>query len=123
MPIYYSSDTKGFYNTDAVQYTNLPNDCIEITETEYNTFIVGLYNGQMLIIEDSKLKLVPKINTVTWDDIRNRRKALLESSDHTQTLDWPGDKAAWTVYRQALRDIPQTFANPADVIWPTAPGE
>jgi len=37
--------------------------------------------------------------------------------------DFPGDKEAWATYRQTLRDIPQTFASPADVIWPTAPGD
>ena len=26
------------------------------------------------------------------------------------------------IYRQTLRDLPQTYANAADVIWPTAPG-
>jgi len=26
-----------------------------------------------------------------------------------------------TAYRQSLRDLPQTFANPEDVVWPTKP--
>jgi len=27
----------------------------------------------------------------------------------------------WKVYRQALRDIPQTYSDPATVVWPAHP--
>jgi len=29
--------------------------------------------------------------------------------------------AAEAAYRQSLRDVPQTFSSPADVVWPTKP--
>ena len=57
----------------------------------------------------------------TWVDIRRERDALLAASDWTQVADAPVDAAAWAVYRQALRDIPQDFASPDDVVWPVAP--
>jgi hypothetical protein len=55
-------------------------------------------------------------------DVRERRNMLLKLSDYTQTTDFPsGKKSEWASYRQALRDIPQTYSNASDVIWPTEP--
>jgi DNA replication initiation complex subunit (GINS family) len=60
-----------------------------------------------------------------WDIIKRRRNVLLVQSDWTQISDVAlsiEEKALWSDYRQALRDLPQTFDNPEDVIFPTAPG-
>lgn len=37
---------------------------------------------------------------------RTIRDLLLKESDWTQTLDAPVDREAWSIYRQALRDLP-----------------
>ena len=66
---------------------------------------------------------VPPI-VITWDDIRKRRDALLGASDKTALNDAPlttEQANAWRIYRQALRDLPQTYATPAAVVWPEAP--
>ena len=55
-----------------------------------------------------------------WANIRARRNKMLAECDWTQLPDAPVDRAAWAIYRQALRDItnqPDVFA----VSWPTAP--
>ncbi|WP_411393249.1 phage tail assembly chaperone [Vibrio lentus] len=36
-------------------------------------------------------------------------------------LDLGTDATAFRQYRQALRDIPQTYSNPEDVVWPQKP--
>ena len=56
-----------------------------------------------------------------WDWVRRERDRLLAASDWTQVADAPVDSAAWAVYRQALRDVPQDFDSPDDVVWPTPP--
>ena len=56
-----------------------------------------------------------------WDALRAERDRLLAASDWTQVADAPVDAAAWAVYRQALRDIPQDFASPDAVVWPEQP--
>ena len=59
-----------------------------------------------------------------WVHIRIKRNELLAQSDWTQLADAPltaEQKNAWTVYRQALRDVPSSFATPEEVIWPTTP--
>jgi hypothetical protein len=32
-----------------------------------------------------------------------------------------GEREAWRVYRQALRDLPETITDPADILWPEPP--
>ena len=57
-----------------------------------------------------------------WDAIRIVRNRLLAECDWTQIPDAPlteEQKEAWREYRQALRDIPQTFATPDEVVWPS----
>lgn len=56
-----------------------------------------------------------------WAAVRAERDRLLADSDWTQVADAPVDPAPWAVYRQALRDIPQDFNSPADIIWPEQP--
>jgi len=58
---------------------------------------------------------------VAWRPARKKRNDLLTQSDWTQLADSSADKVAWGNYRQALRDIPQNFQKPEDVVWPTKP--
>lgn len=57
----------------------------------------------------------------TAEEIRRERYQLLAASDWTQVADAPVDQAAWTAYRQALRDVPQQAGFPEDVVWPSKP--
>ena len=53
--------------------------------------------------------------------IRIERDALLRACDWTQLSDVPVvTRSAWQVYRQALRDLPQTV-DPFDPQWPVPP--
>ncbi|CAB4136743.1 Phage tail assembly chaperone protein [uncultured Caudovirales phage] len=55
-------------------------------------------------------------------ELRAERNALLAASDWTQAPDAPtANAAAWKVYRQALRDLPQRTTYPNAPQWPTAP--
>lgn len=59
-----------------------------------------------------------------WIEIRAERKEKLRGSDWTHISDVPISeikRAEWATYRQSLRDIPQDFPNPGDVIWPVEP--
>lgn len=55
-----------------------------------------------------------------WQSVRNLRSFKLSKSDWTQLPDAPVDAAAWTTYRQALRDITNQ-ADPFDIEWPFEP--
>jgi len=56
----------------------------------------------------------------TWAGIRGERDNLLAATDWWAVSD-RAMSSDETNYRQALRDVPQTFANPEDVVWPTKP--
>jgi len=57
---------------------------------------------------------------ITWADVRSERDGLLAATDWWAVSD-RAMSADETNYRQALRDVPQNFASPADVVWPTKP--
>jgi len=53
--------------------------------------------------------------------VRSQRTQKLAESDWTQVADAPVDKAAWAVYRQALRDVTTQTGFPWEVTWPAQP--
>lgn len=53
--------------------------------------------------------------------VREKRDEALAASDWTQVDDAPVNKAAWSTYRQALRDIPSQAGFPSSVTWPSKP--
>ena len=60
----------------------------------------------------------------TWIGVRGKRNLLLAQTDWTQLPDAPlteEQKQSWADYRQQLRDLPQTFENAKDVIYPEEP--
>ena len=62
-----------------------------------------------------------KLKAAQADDIRRQRYTLLTACDWAMFSDAPTDKNAWTVYRQALRDISNQDGFPENIIWPTPP--
>ncbi len=111
----------GFYDTNIHQ--NIPSPAIEITKSEHQIIYEAISSGRNYEIQGILIKPIPVTPVpVTWESIRFKRNELLSKSDYTQMADWPDDKVAWATYRQALRDLPQTYANVEDVIWPTKPG-
>ena len=57
-------------------------------------------------------------------DMRAVRDRLLTECDWTQLPDaalTAEQREAWAAYRQALRDLPQTFEDPVTVVWPVKP--
>jgi hypothetical protein len=65
-----------------------------------------------------------EVNEREWLIVRANRDALLKQTDVKVLADrWSlltdTEKSEISTYRQQLRDIPQTFTRPQDVIWPT----
>jgi hypothetical protein len=53
--------------------------------------------------------------------MRYWRDGELARTDWTQIADSVCDKAAWAIYRQALRDLPASKADPRKIDLPLAP--
>lgn len=64
---------------------------------------------------------------INWGTVKKKRDYLLLMSDYTQLSDnglTDEKKAEWRTYRQALRDLPQTYesaTDKSDITWPTKP--
>lgn len=61
-----------------------------------------------------------------WHSVRIKRNNLLKESDIEILPDkWENMdlhiKSSWSLYRTQLRNIPQTFSNPDEIIWPIKP--
>jgi hypothetical protein len=122
MPIFYSPSNKGFYDTK-VGYSSLPTDIIDVTDRYLNILdLINNKNKTLLVIDNEIIFADKETVSVSWDEIKERRNILLTESDYTQLADSPTkNKEEWAAYRQALRDIPQNFSNPTDVIFPDKP--
>lgn len=60
----------------------------------------------------------------TANNVRAERDRLLAASDRTQLVDaplTPEIRAAWATYRNALRNLPQQYADPSEIVWPNPP--
>lgn len=59
-----------------------------------------------------------------WQSIRNQRDILLSATDWAVLPDSPhASNQELLDYRQALRDLPETYATPDEVVWPDNPLE
>ena len=65
----------------------------------------------------------PAVQPYTWEQALAKRDKALHDSDWTMIPGCTVDQHAWAVYRQVLRDIPQTFAgcDPLEIVWPEKP--
>lgn len=63
------------------------------------------------------------VTMTRWTEVRAIRDAKLKVADKLleTAIDTGSDETAFRLYRQALRDIPQTFTNSEDVVWPQKP--
>ncbi|MEA1079518.1 phage tail assembly chaperone [Marinobacter qingdaonensis] len=87
--------------------------------------------GFVIKYKDAEFVVEAPRHVVTWEQIREQRDTkfaeadaelfrliddeLINAQDHTAS------KRDVATYRKELRDVPQTFAQPQDVVWPTPP--
>ena len=68
--------------------------------------------------------MAKKINTDAWKNVREARNNRLAESDWSMIEDnqlTEAQKSSWKTYRQQLRDLPETFNKPEDVVFPEQP--
>lgn len=74
-------------------------------------------------------------STITWEKIRKKRSELFKETEwikfrhrdqkeaNIQTTLTEEQYQEWLDYWQALRDLPNNFQNPEEVVWPDKPTE
>jgi hypothetical protein len=115
--------------TGAILY---PVSLLNETEAEENcaegqSYILGTYDGNTTRIVDGQPTPIPQEEIEqaeiarAWENLRTIRDVKLSRCDWTQVPDAPVDHAAWAVYRQQLRDLPDNTEDPRNPVWPTPP--
>ncbi|PMJ62260.1 hypothetical protein BCU17_04805 [Vibrio splendidus] len=64
------------------------------------------------------------LTQMQWFSIRQKRDQLICDTDFTQLVDSPLPQELidrFKIYRDTLRNIPQSYAQPDDVVWPEKP--
>jgi hypothetical protein len=134
--IVYSFTDDGEFNGTDVAYESwelndvylLPANTTEISPPEFNisthkaVWQNTIWSVQELETNDSELSSTCSAPEINWNSIRDQIQHRLDASDWTMMSDVNlVNKEAWITYRQALRDIPQKYQDPAAIIWPVAP--
>lgn len=100
-----------------------PNTSANVTGTTYDSIVWG--EGVTPLDETELMTLAQSLeDSAETDELRRVRDEELTRTDWTQGADSPlsdADKTAWATYRQALRDITDTYSSLDDVVWPTKP--
>ena len=65
--------------------------------------------------------LKSRYDTEEWAALREKRDALLKATDWQAAPDSPDMTDGQKTYRQALRDLPATNADPTKIVFPDAP--
>ena len=116
--------SKGWYKVERV----LPTTFHDRTEfmlppvlEVFNTYVRATYTKRDKTVEELAAQ-----DNAKWEEVRKYRNELLTQSDYITIIDrWNGlteeKRTAWTVYRQALRDVPQTNPDPWNVMIPVSP--
>ncbi len=122
--IYYSKSTKGFYITE-IHGMNIPSDCVKISFDTHQRILKDQSRGKQITEDENGYPLTVDAPTFfsTWEEIRVKRDVLLKDSDWAAFPDAnpKPSKEAWLTYRQTLRDIPNKFSKPEEVVWPQKP--
>ena len=86
--------------------------------------IVNNVQIELTAEEEAELDARAEAADLDLNDVRSQRDSQLRDSDWTQLGDATlGDHTAeeWRTYRQALKDIPQTYSRVSEVVWPNDP--
>lgn len=99
-----------------------PNCFYSVNGNTYEGLVWENYNTeQKPSIEEINQAWEELKNEFIWEATRMKRDRLLQECDYTQLEDFNGNKEAWKIYRNTLRNIPQTFGDTESVVWPTKP--
>ena len=86
--------------------------------------IVNNVRIELTAEEEAELDATAEAADLDMNHIRGQRDGQLRGSDWTQLGDaaLAGHTAGeWATYRQALRDVPQTYSRVSEVVWPNDP--
>ncbi len=125
--MFFSKSTQGFYLPE-IHGAAIPADAVEISAEEHAALLAAQSAGKLIRTDSAGHPVAvdppPPSDAEMAAAIRAERNRLIAASDWTQLPDAPlaaAQKAAWSAYRQALRDVTGQETFPFSVVWPAAP--
>jgi len=140
MKVLFDGNSEDFYQHENNKYYRVYNENLEESEKKYTKWYTNTPNNYFLNDDKTfaicpletgdftteQLELVFKDN---WSKIRIVRNKLLSESDAESFIMLPDVwnekseqwKTQWLNYRKKLRDLPENFVNPFEIIWPEKP--
>ena len=108
--------------TKVLDEMNTPQGIFQINGMSIPADPENLHYVQMLEeIEAGEAEILDYVGPAkTWNRIRQERDRLIAETDYWALSDQT-ISSEQSAYRQALRDVPQDFDDPSDVVWPTFP--
>ena len=88
-------------------------------DSKTHRHITGVENKEGIWTQTWQIQPLPE--QAASENIRAERNQRLADCDWTQLADAPVDTAAWSTYRQKLRDLTTQSGFPWDVVWPAKP--
>jgi hypothetical protein len=120
LPAELSDESLIEWDMHVVQPTQIPIDYTKNITEGTPTLINGIYYKSWIQNNATSEEISYRIEN-QWETIRIQRNELLIECDWTQLSDIPSEtKKAWTIYRQALRNI-TTQPSPFNITWPVKP--
>jgi hypothetical protein len=133
---YFSGITKDVEDEkDSIPFNSVTVTPPNISENEYLrwNFVYNVWDVTEISPEQFEASINEEIQTINWNDIRNKRNSLIVDSDRRSGIIWPDVwmnhteeyKTEWVLYRQQLRDLPETFKDSiseSEIVWPKLPG-
>ena len=119
--LHYDEETGKFLGWyDDEFHNDVPSPTVEVIKAEYLSYNEMIHTKDLIpYVNEGKVTFKPGEIYQDWFSIRIARNGLLNGTDWTQLSDVPDDlKAKYANYRKALRDMPQTYEKPEDVVWP-----
>ncbi|MBO9725164.1 MAG: phage tail assembly chaperone [Novosphingobium sp.] len=125
---YFSAATCGFY-VDGINAA-IPVDARPITDEQHIELLNAQAEGATIAADANgdpvAVPRAPLTDEQLLEALRAERNTLLAASDWSQFPDAPltdDQRAAWRIYRQTLRDLPETTSDLAAIEWPVPPTE
>ena len=120
LPENLTDDTLVEWDMHVVLPTPYPNDYTKNITEGTPVLMDGIYYQNWIQTQATESEISYRIEN-KWIEVRDLRNELLTECDWTQLSDISTEtKAAWTEYRQSLRDI-TSQSNPFSINWPVKP--
>ena len=102
------------------RYSNPETSSLVVDTSVDDPEIVSTESSEVQLYLSQGNEILPCARNNSWHQIRVKRDELLAETDWWAVSDRVMSDEK-TAYREALRDLPQTYASPDDVVWPTKP--